>query len=86
MTLPSLSAHAGGDVPEWAGMQCIAQQMQHCNSRRDTLQMHPICSQGIDAALREPGTAVTVFFFFFLRLNKFKECNVSSQATAWFKK
>ena len=24
--------------------------------------------------------------FFFLRLNKFKECNVSSQATAWFKK
>ena len=23
---------------------------------------------------------------FFLRLNKFKECNVSSQATAWFKK
>jgi hypothetical protein len=25
-------------------------------------------------------------FFFFLRLNKFKECNVSSQATAWFKK
>ena len=25
-------------------------------------------------------------FFYFLRLNKFKECNVSSQATAWFKK
>ena len=24
--------------------------------------------------------------FFLLRLNKFKECNVSSQATAWFKK
>ena len=27
----------------------------------------------------------TMFFFLF-RLNKFKECNVSSQATAWFKK
>ena len=25
-------------------------------------------------------------FFFLFRLNKFKECNVSSQATAWFKK
>ena len=24
--------------------------------------------------------------FFSLGLNKFKECNVSSQATAWFKK
>ena len=27
-----------------------------------------------------------LFLFFFLGLNKFKECNVSSQATAWFKK
>ena len=29
---------------------------------------------------------VTFCFCFFFRLNKFKECNVSSQATAWFKK
>ena len=26
------------------------------------------------------------FFFLVSRLNKFKECNASSQATAWFKK
>ena len=32
-------------------------------------------------------TAPIIFFIFFLlRLNKFKECNVSSQATTWFKK
>ena len=30
--------------------------------------------------------STTCSFFFFFRLNKFKECNVSSQATAWFKK
>ena len=31
-----------------------------------------------------PPQGVCLFFFF--GLNKFKECNVSCQATAWFKK
>ena len=46
---------------------------------------------GTSGLVRQPpkrtgGVPCSCLLSFFFRLNKFKECNVSSQATAWFKK